>query len=280
MTGERVFFMTGQSPALIHCELLFAVRIPPGLYAALEIPVNMLGFAELVQALLAKLSSHTRHLETAKWASVVVRQRVVDPERSRLDLLKETLGLEWVVRVEIGSQAIGAIVGKSNRLVEVAIGHDGNDRAKSLLAHDGKGVIDIGQHRRLIEVAAFKLRRTPAARQHLRAASLCLLDLPFDFGPIAVADQRPHIRFRLKARPKAQAARIFRNPFDKFGSNGLLNIDTFGRSADLSAISSAAQATPGTATSRSASSATIKASLPPSSRCSFFICGATSCAMR
>jgi hypothetical protein len=57
----------------------------------------MLCLAELVKALLAELPAHATHLKTAKRTSVVIGQRVVDPEGTGFDFFKESFGLEGIV---------------------------------------------------------------------------------------------------------------------------------------------------------------------------------------
>ena len=88
---------------------LFPIRIPPGLFATLKIPMNVFRLAELIQSLLAQLPPHATHLKPTKRPRIVIGQRIVNPQRPGLDLLEETFGLDRIIRVEVGSQTILAI---------------------------------------------------------------------------------------------------------------------------------------------------------------------------
>src|SRR4029079_2101570 len=52
-----------------------------------EVEVHVLGLPERVEALLAELSAHAALAHAAERRGIVVRERVVDPERAGLDLL-------------------------------------------------------------------------------------------------------------------------------------------------------------------------------------------------
>src|SRR5579872_2146084 len=129
----------------------------------------MFGFAELVQSLFSQFATHTRHLEAAKWPGVVIRQGIVNPQGASFDFLEEALGLERVMCVEVRAQAIFAIVGQSDSLIKTTVSHDGNSRAKGLLAHNRHRMIDVGHDRWFIIIAALELRWASATSQHLRA---------------------------------------------------------------------------------------------------------------
>ncbi len=92
-----------------HWSLL-PIRIPPGLFATFKVPVDVFGFAELVETFFTQFSTHAAHFEATERSGIVIGQWVVDPERSGLDFLEEAFRLEWIVRIEVGSQAVFAIV--------------------------------------------------------------------------------------------------------------------------------------------------------------------------
>ena len=119
-----------------------------------------------------------------------------------------------VARPHAGVQPVAAVVGESQRLVGVAHGHDRDDRAERLLAHDEHRVVDAGEHRRLVE-ASRAVAAPPAAGQHARALRARVVDVALDdldlprTGERAVVDvgvgavrpdaQRPHLLDELLA---------------------------------------------------------------------------------
>src|SRR5579864_9040448 len=72
------------------------VREEPRLVLLLEVPVDVLGLLELLQAFLAQLAPAPGGLVAAERARVVVGERVVDPDRAGLDLFEEPLHLARV----------------------------------------------------------------------------------------------------------------------------------------------------------------------------------------
>src|SRR5262249_33259258 len=152
--------------------LFFAVWVPPGFGAALEIPVDMLGLQELLQPLLAQFASQTTHLEAAKGSRIIIGQRVVDPQRTGLYLLKKSLDLARIVGVQIGSQPIWAIVRQRNRLVKRTVRHNWYGWPERFFAHNRHLVRDVGQYRWLVKIATRQLWWPSAARQNLRPLEL------------------------------------------------------------------------------------------------------------
>src|SRR5260370_58407 len=46
--------------------------VPPGLFATLEVPVNVFGFAEFVQAVCAQFAAHTAHSDSTTRSAIVL----------------------------------------------------------------------------------------------------------------------------------------------------------------------------------------------------------------
>src|SRR2546425_10366496 len=67
---------------------LLRKRVPPWLDRRLDIPVDVLGLLELLQAFFAQLASQARHFHAAERPRRVVDQRVVDPDVARLNLFE------------------------------------------------------------------------------------------------------------------------------------------------------------------------------------------------
>ena len=76
------------------------------------------------------------------------------------------------------------------------------------LAHDPERVIDVCQHRRLVEEATLELWRAPAAGQDARAARPRLVDLLGDFLAVAIANQWPDLVVGARPGAKPQRADI------------------------------------------------------------------------
>src|SRR5712691_7914904 len=150
----------------------------------------MLGLTKLIQALFTQFTAHTAHLKTAERPGIVISQRIVDPERSCLHLFEEPFGFDGIVGVEVGTQSILAIVGKSNGLVKATIGHDRNDWPKGLLAHDCHRVIDIGHNGWLVEVAAFQVWRTSSTYQNLCSTNPGFSHLILNFAAVLLSNDR------------------------------------------------------------------------------------------
>ncbi len=73
------------------CNLGAAVRVPVRLGGRAEVPVYVLGSAELLQPLLSQLAAAAGHAHAAKRAGVVVRQRIIDPNCAGAHLVKKAL---------------------------------------------------------------------------------------------------------------------------------------------------------------------------------------------
>src|SRR4051794_14157404 len=101
-----------------------AIRVPPVLALELGLDVDVLGLLERLQPLLAELAAEARLLEAAERPGVVVGQRVVEPDRARLDLAHAAEDRPQVARVDVGAEAEARAVGELDRLVERAHRHD------------------------------------------------------------------------------------------------------------------------------------------------------------
>jgi len=80
------------------------VGVPEVLDSSLEVPVDVLRGPELFQALLSEFPAAARHAHASKGSGVVVGERVVDPDRSGLDLLEEPLDGQRVAGEQAGAQ--------------------------------------------------------------------------------------------------------------------------------------------------------------------------------
>src|SRR4051794_7059486 len=76
------------------------VRVPPLLRRNLRFDVDVLGLLECLEPLAAELAAEARLLEAAEGPRVVVGERVVEPNGSRLDLAHAAHDVSEVPRVD------------------------------------------------------------------------------------------------------------------------------------------------------------------------------------
>ena len=70
----------------------------------------MLGFAKLLQTLFAKFTATSTELKATERSCIIIRERIVNPESARLNLLEEALGFKGIISIEVGSQTILGII--------------------------------------------------------------------------------------------------------------------------------------------------------------------------
>ena len=111
----------------------------------------------------------------------------------RASLIRVALG--DVRRVEVGSQAVGGVVGRRDDLVLVVEGDDRGDRPEGLLAVDLHVAGDAGQHGRCEEAAARRgrLGQAAAAGQDHGALGRGVADLALHLVHGLVVDQRADV---------------------------------------------------------------------------------------
>jgi len=80
--------------------------------------------------------------------------------------------------VESGSLPEVAVIGQRDGLLIAVVGDHGQHRLEDLLLRDPRGVVDVGEHRRLDKPAARLVKRNIAAHNEFRAAA-------FTFGDVA-----------------------------------------------------------------------------------------------
>ena len=84
----------------------------------------------------------------------VVQLRVVDADGARVDAPRDLLAARDVLRPHRRREPVGRVVGEPDRLLGVLHAHDRQRRAERLLGHARHRVVDVGEHRRLVEAPA------------------------------------------------------------------------------------------------------------------------------
>src|SRR5829696_5542944 len=133
-----------------------AASRPPHLpiRARSEVHGDVLGLQVLGDALGAALAADARLLDPAEGGGRVRDQALVDADHARLQGLDDPEGPLEVAGVDVGDQPeLGVVGGRDRRLLGVEGGHRGHRPEDLLLEHAGVGG-HLGQHRRLVEVAA------------------------------------------------------------------------------------------------------------------------------
>src|ERR687896_1474970 len=130
-----------RSGALRLRRLAAAVGVPPRLRLDARLQVDVLRLLERLEPLLPQLAAEARLLHAAERAGVVVRQRVVEPDRPRPDLAHAAEDRVQVARVDVAAEPEAGRVRELDRLVERAHADDRRDRAERLLAQE----VDLGR---------------------------------------------------------------------------------------------------------------------------------------
>src|SRR5207247_9995174 len=90
------------------------VGIPVGLGRDHVVHVDVLAVPEVLDALAAQLAADAAPAHAPEGPRVVVRERVVDPERPRVDLLRGLHRVLEPVGVDRGPQAVLAAIGQGD----------------------------------------------------------------------------------------------------------------------------------------------------------------------
>ena len=211
-----------------------------------------------------------------------VERVLVDRHVAAADPPRHVLGALDVRAPDAARQPVVGVVGDRDRVVLVVVRDDGDDGSEDLLPRDRHPVVDVGEDRRLHEVAARRGRRPPAAEHQPRALRR---------GP-----------WRCSPRPARAARRLMSGPMSTSGSAGsptwnapiglAQRVDDVGRSArarrqhaglvdaGLAVVGHRGRRERRDDASRSASGSTIAADLPPSSRLQRLSCSPHSAAIR
>ena len=105
-------------------------------------------FGAVARAEPRRLPAAHRQLERG-----VIRLRVVDDRRPRLDHARDPLAAFVVAGPDRGLEAVGPVVGELDRLLGVTHPHHRQGRPERLLGHAAHRVVDIREHGRLVEAA-------------------------------------------------------------------------------------------------------------------------------
>ena len=117
---------------------------------------------------------------------------------AELQLTQRHHGGIQIPRIERGGEAVLAVVGQRNGLVQRFEGHHRQHRPKDLLAHNLHILTDVGDNRRLKKEALFT--GALAAQHHLAARRHGVRHFLLDARQRSGVNQRPHIQIALLRR--------------------------------------------------------------------------------
>src|SRR5258708_33087504 len=120
--------------------------------------MHMFRLAELLQTLFAKFAAAPTELKTTEGSCIIVRERIVDPEGTRLNLLDEAFGFKGLIGIEVCAKAILRVVRQSQGFIKGTIGHNWNGRAEGFFTHNAHGMLNIRYDSWIVAVATFEMR--------------------------------------------------------------------------------------------------------------------------
>src|SRR5829696_6266259 len=165
----------------------------------------------------------------------VVDDAVVDAGAAGLDTRRQALALLDVLRPDARVQAVARVVRKADRLLLVMHLHDRQRRAERLLGHAEHRVVDVGEDRRLEEVAL--ALAALAADPHGRALVDRVADVRIDDVDLRRGGHGTDLDRRGRARSAlAQRARLLHYLAHELLVEGLLDVDPLDRLADLPGV--------------------------------------------
>src|SRR5688572_19941790 len=96
---------------------VLAVGVPPRLRVHLRVDVNVFRLTEIVESLGPELSASSGGLHPSEWRSFVIRERIVEPDGSGLDLFHRFEHVVEASRVDVSAEAVLACVRALDRFV-------------------------------------------------------------------------------------------------------------------------------------------------------------------
>ena len=129
---------------------------------------HLLQLDVLVDPLQPVLAPQAGALEAAE-RTADVEHGLVDPDVAGAHAPRHPTRALRVAAPDAAREAVGRVVGDRDRLVLAVVGDHRDDRAEDLLLRDRHAVVDVGEDRRLDEVAAFELARAAPSDDQPRA---------------------------------------------------------------------------------------------------------------
>ena len=173
-------------------------------------------------------------LDAAERRAGVGDHALVEADHAGLEALDDLEGAVDVLRVDVGDEAVLGRVGRGDRLVVGVEGPHRRDGAEDLLVEQARVVGDVGEHRRLVEVAGAVDAR--AADEHLGAALARVVDELGDLAALVVVDQRADLDVGLGAAADLHVADLRRELLGELVGDRAGDVEAVGRRARLAAV--------------------------------------------
>ena len=197
--------------------------------------MHVLRLLERLQAFLSELAPETRLFHAAEGACVVVRQRVVEPDRAGLDLAHAAEDRVEILRVHVAAEAEAGRVGELDRLVEARDRHERGDRAEGLLAEQVGLRRSARDDRRRVEVALARAGAV-AAGEELRAGLDRRVDLGRNLLALACRNEWPDVGGRIERVAELERVRVVDEGRGEVVEHRLEDVEALGRGADLARV--------------------------------------------
>src|SRR5262249_24252817 len=226
--GLHPHFLRRERP---RASTLFDLGVAPR-RAALD--VHRLDIHEFADAVPRKLAAEARELHSPERHSRIGGNHRVDERLPGIELIDELLLLLRVACPNAAAQAKRAVVGQSDRLVEIVDFEDQRHRAEHFLAVRSRGAGDVAQRSREVEVAwtAGPL----ATGQHPGALFHRVGNLRFHALEHAGQRQRPYVGRVLHWVADLELGDRLDEARDKAIIDGPVNDEALGRDAGLAVV--------------------------------------------
>src|SRR5207245_1513279 len=158
----------------------------------------------------------------------------VDPDRSGLRLLRETLYPSDVAAPDAGREAVGRAVGDAERFGFIFELDDAHHGPEDFFLRDAHLVLDVGKHGGADEIAA--VADALAARRQPRAFLAADIHVIEDALHLLLGDDRPHRRGAIGGIADADGPGALRQPLDHFVIDLLVGQHARAGRADLPGV--------------------------------------------
>src|SRR5262249_20099411 len=132
----------------------------------------MLGNLIIADCFRQEIFAHAGLFKTTMWRFGREWNMIVNPDRAKFELSRDTHGTTDIARPDGGRQPIADIVAERNRFGLIIKGADGDNRAKDFALDNLGFLVSVGNNGRLEVIAAAEILGHTATRKHFRTISL------------------------------------------------------------------------------------------------------------
>src|SRR5690349_1772039 len=183
-------------------------RSAPGLPDRSQRHVDVLDLSACEQLVDRLLASHARLFVSAERYADVVRAGAVDPDVAGLDATGETMCAVEIVSPDGARESVLERVHATQQVSLVAPTQHADHRSEDLLARDAHLVVNVGEHRRLDEIAGCEawIRGSFAANDQARAVVTSMADVCERLVELRLAREAADLCVPIGGQPELQSA--------------------------------------------------------------------------